>query len=721
MINRRQALASGAAATLVATAAAAAEPADAFIGPLPGWRNVRTDFGGAGDGRADDTAALQRALDALVGSGSLSLYIPAGRYRITRTLMLPRRAAREAKGLNIQGEDPARTAIVWDGPRDGRMVEYGAWYSKLGRLTFDGAGKAGVGLAHGPQFVTANEIADCVFQDLDVGIEAGTPEHAGIAETSVIRCRFLRCSAAGASLRNFNSLDWWFHRCRFEACQIGLTNVYGAGNFHAYDSVFLGSREADIEIGNTGFFGFRGNLSIGSKAFFVARFTGAAAHATLQANRIFDTADVAAVRVANQGPLILLDNLIVSRPGQAGPAVEARGAIGVAVGNRFSAAADVALTPGSVVLDNTRVARSTPPAPPPAPVAPPPYRGPVSTIRPGAGAAAVQSAIDSAARHGGGVIYFAPGAHPIERTLVIPTGADVRLVGDGLVGGARLEWSGPGEGPIVRLDGAGSQIRDLGLSGGARADAVELRGCDQSPAVLLDQLKLHGNGEVGLQADGLARAVLVLRDMDHAENRLGLRLVGRGPGRSAPMLIASGSSSDNDLSYELSAGARLVARDIWYESASKPAFMRLSGAAEFTLNGANIATPRRADAPAVTVEGLEGTATFLGVIFTGAPEPLPAIVASGAEPAQALLLLGTQGNGEYFADRSRSGRALRLASLVYTSGGGAKAIPDQGSADPAFLRRMLAGARMQEPRDLGPPRLYRVYVDRSRVGVRLMA
>ena len=147
--------------------------------------------------------------------------------------------------------------------------------------------------------------------------------------------------------------------------------------------------------------------------------------------------------------------------------------------------------------------------------------------------------------------------------------------------------------------------------------------------------------------------------------------------------------------------------------------MRLTGDAEFTLNGSNIAAPRRAETPSVLVQGLHGQALFLGVIFTGGPENLPAIVAAGGEARQNLLLLGCHGNGEFFADRGAAGKAVRLDGLTYTQGGGARPLPDRGAADPAFLRSMLTLARTPEPRGLGPPRLYRVYLDRCRVGVRV--
>jgi hypothetical protein len=37
-----------------------------FVGPLASWRDLKRDYGAVADGWADDTAALQTALDDLI-------------------------------------------------------------------------------------------------------------------------------------------------------------------------------------------------------------------------------------------------------------------------------------------------------------------------------------------------------------------------------------------------------------------------------------------------------------------------------------------------------------------------------------------------------------------------------------------------------------------------------------------------------------------------------
>ena len=124
---------------------AAAPPVttDEFVGPFSSWMNVKTDFGAVEDGTADDTTAIQQALETVrFHKSSFVLYFPAGVYRITNTVKLLRTTNDEAHGIAIYGEDPEKTIIRWDGPADGIMCYYNPWYSAMERLTFDGQGRA---------------------------------------------------------------------------------------------------------------------------------------------------------------------------------------------------------------------------------------------------------------------------------------------------------------------------------------------------------------------------------------------------------------------------------------------------------------------------------------------------------------------------------------------------------------------------------------------------
>jgi Pectate lyase superfamily protein len=75
-----------------------------FVGPFANWANVKTDYGAAGDGVTDDTAAIQNALNSL-GSARPTLYFPAGTYLITRTLTLTGQ-----QYVNVIGADSQRGA-----------------------------------------------------------------------------------------------------------------------------------------------------------------------------------------------------------------------------------------------------------------------------------------------------------------------------------------------------------------------------------------------------------------------------------------------------------------------------------------------------------------------------------------------------------------------------------------------------------------------------------
>ena len=221
-------------------AASAAEPAwdEEFLGPFPTWYDLKKDFGAVGDGKADDTAALQKALDS-VGSPELkrnAIWVPAGTYRITKTLVRT-----GVSGIFLIGEHPDTTVIRWDGPAYGgesrvpawRSKEWDAWdgrhpaemfwfngrNSRFERLTFDGGGKAASGFAYKwhdkdakPQTWSHRiSLADMVFKDMAIGLDGGGKQCWLDSEVLVERCRF---HAAGNSA--------W-------ACTISTRSTIGSG------------------------------------------------------------------------------------------------------------------------------------------------------------------------------------------------------------------------------------------------------------------------------------------------------------------------------------------------------------------------------------------------------------------------------------------------------------------------------------------------------------
>ena len=93
---------------MLVVCAGAPAPADEFVGPFPSWLNVKTDFGARGDGKTDDTAALQKALDAInpTAGNPKVLYFPAGVYRIAKTLNILARMLSPRHGHEHPGRRP---------------------------------------------------------------------------------------------------------------------------------------------------------------------------------------------------------------------------------------------------------------------------------------------------------------------------------------------------------------------------------------------------------------------------------------------------------------------------------------------------------------------------------------------------------------------------------------------------------------------------------------
>ena len=87
--SRRQLLSSGTAAGVMTILGSPLEARGAVHAhPESGVRSVR-DFGAAGDAVSDDTAAFQRALDAVALAGGGTVYAPPGKYLFKGTINVP--------------------------------------------------------------------------------------------------------------------------------------------------------------------------------------------------------------------------------------------------------------------------------------------------------------------------------------------------------------------------------------------------------------------------------------------------------------------------------------------------------------------------------------------------------------------------------------------------------------------------------------------------------
>jgi len=741
-------------AVAVAALAAGTAPAGEFVGPFPSWANVRSEYGAVGDGAADDTAAIQKALLDVrrADSAKRVLYFPAGTYRITETLRLDRISHSEPLGMSLTGEDPEKTVIRWDGPAGQSMLLYDAWYASIGRLTLDGAGKAKTAIQHGPSFATANECTDMIIRDVQFGIEAGMK--AGIAETAVLRCRFYRCAQAAISIQNFNSLDWYIWEGWFEDCGIGVTNEFGAGNFHVYQSTFLRSKDADITMRHCGYFSFADNLSLGSRRFFHAKRAGNwketetwGAQAALQRNIIVGPTDPTPIVIENNGPNLLVDNVIMGMAADtAGPLVRneppAETADLIAVGNRWPVAKALQvkgrLTEFDNQVDPAGVALT---APQPVPFAARAER-PVIEVASGASGAAIQSAIDRAVALNGQrpVVHLPTGNYAVDRTLVIPAGCDVQLVGDGPENATQLQ--GGGADPLIRVQGPShATFRNLLVNAGNGAVGILVEGCDQAGGrVFGEQLNTTGF-EYGLVVEGLRHTAVEMRDAGHN----GMQVVGAGPGPNPWVALFAGASSRHQHHkagihlYDVQNDARLFVRDIWYEGEAF-SLMNLTGSGEFAYHCGFVAPYpgfeparytdvaweadlRKTVAP-LQFDGFRGRLSFTLVSTNGAdirvvpPSPELKLHLLGFLTNKAMDLGGPDVKGQVVAEHVK---AFRKDAT------GLDSIAGVGQSTPEFLRETLKPLREVRPQGVGPAvgpssdvRFYRVWAN-GRNGVRIQA
>lgn len=211
------------------------------------WINVKTGVTprAVGDGRADDTAAIQAALKAACESGDRrTVYLPAGTYRITATLSNTRD---DVAGLTVLGHG-RDTVVKWDGPENGVMFHSnGIHRCRYAGIVWDGAGKAAVAFDHRSQgrYETRIRHANEAFRNVrETGLRVGFQQKMASAEIWIENSLFENCPKAGMEFLAWNDYDNTVSGCGFYNC--GTAVNVERGNVYVRDSHFENSAKADF-------------------------------------------------------------------------------------------------------------------------------------------------------------------------------------------------------------------------------------------------------------------------------------------------------------------------------------------------------------------------------------------------------------------------------------------------------------------------------------------
>ena len=244
---------SGAAAVGMAGRAEAQQAAPVPVGRVA---NVAT-MGADPSGRADASGAFQRAIDELAPTGG-TLYIPAGTYRIARTLVWQNGENRRAPGILFKGDGIHSTILLSDisaGPllrvrgvrTSGPVATTFFWGGGIRDLTF--RGNYGGADQHGLEVLGwyHGQIENCYFTALGGdGIRAVTDLRVSSNPDFTSSCLFVRGTMferlGGWGFNDTSAAQgapqWSWDRVLFVMCRGGGAHVRSAG--HSFTSCSFG-------------------------------------------------------------------------------------------------------------------------------------------------------------------------------------------------------------------------------------------------------------------------------------------------------------------------------------------------------------------------------------------------------------------------------------------------------------------------------------------------
>ena len=165
------------------------------------------DYGAVGDGVADDTTAIQNAIDAAYAAGGGDVYLPAGTYKLTSSLILRR-------AVSIRGVYPSATPGYVDWWSLSSVVSTGTIITYPGGTVFTNDLTLGNGSATGVDGVTIESLG---FNDVGSVITVGATNKDGLNGCVVRALMMSNVTGIALDLTNTNL-------CHFEHIKGFLVN-----------------------------------------------------------------------------------------------------------------------------------------------------------------------------------------------------------------------------------------------------------------------------------------------------------------------------------------------------------------------------------------------------------------------------------------------------------------------------------------------------------------